>query len=133
MNKERNPVGWFEIYVADMERAKAFYETMLDTKLQELPTPDPSMRMMAFPMRMADECGGELPGACGALVKMEGVTPGGGGTLVYFSCVDCAEDEARGAAAGGHVIKPKFPIGEYGFISLVADTEGNCIGLHSMQ
>ena len=133
MNKERNPVGWFEIYVSDMERAKAFYEKTLDTELEELPTPDPSIQMMAFPMRSPDECGGELPGACGSLAKMDGVTPGGGGTLVYFSCSDCAEDESRAAAAGGKIVKSKFSIGEHGFISLIVDTEGNMIGLHSNQ
>lgn len=133
MTKDRNPVGWFEIYVSDMERAKAFYEGMLDVKLEDLPSPDVSIEMKAFPMRAPDECGGELPGACGALAKMQGVNPGGGGTLVYFSCADCAEDEARASKAGGQVIKPKFSIGEYGFISLVVDTEGNMIGLHSMK
>jgi predicted enzyme related to lactoylglutathione lyase len=106
MNKDRNPVGWFEIYVSDMERAKAFYEAMLDVKLGDLPSPDASIEMKAFPMRAPDECGGELPGASGALAKMEGVSPGGGGTLVYFSCIDCAHDEARAAKAGGRVLKP---------------------------
>lgn len=133
MNKDRNPVVWFEIYVSDMGRAKAFYEKTLDTTLQELPSPDSTIRMMAFPMHSPDSGGGEFPGACGALVKMDGVTPGGGGTLVYFSCKDCAEDEARAAEAGGQVIKPKFSIGEYGFISLIIDTEGNMFGLHSRQ
>ena len=28
--------------------------------------------------------------------------------------------------------KEKFSIGQYGFIALVTDTEGNTIGLHSM-
>lgn len=36
------------------------------------------------------------------------------------------------AAAGGQVVKGKSPIGEYGFTSLVGDTEGNMIGLHSL-
>jgi uncharacterized protein len=133
MNNERNPVGWFEIYVSDMDRARSFYEAMLEVKLEDLPSPDPSLEMKAFPMRKPDECGGELPGACGALARMEGVSPGPGGTLVYFSCVDCAEEEARATKAGGQVVKPKFSIGEYGFISLIVDTEGNMIGLHSMQ
>ncbi len=133
MNKERNPVGWFEIYVSDMERAKAFYEAMLDVKMENLPSPDDSVEMVAFPMQPPDESGGELPGASGALAKMDGITPGGGGTMVYFSCTDCAEEEARASKAGGKVIRPKFSIGDYGFISLIADTEGNCIGLHSMQ
>lgn len=133
MNKARNPVGWFEIYVSDMERARAFYEAMLDTKMEELPSPDASIQMMAFPMPASDECTNTFPGACGALARMQGVQPGGSGTLVYFSCDDCGEDEARAAQAGGQVVKPKSPIGPYGFISLITDTEGNMIGLHSMR
>ena len=31
-----NPVGWFEIYVQDMNRARAFYEKTLATKLERL-------------------------------------------------------------------------------------------------
>ncbi|MGK0185337.1 MAG: hypothetical protein ACI9R3_001113 [Verrucomicrobiales bacterium] len=50
-----------------------------------------------------------------------------------FSCEDCAVEEARVAPAGGNVCKPKFAIGEFGFISLVSDTEGNMIGLHSLK
>ncbi len=75
----------------------------------------------------------DAPGAAGAICKMEGVSPGGGGTLIYFSCEDCAEEESRVAPAGGNVFKSKFSIGEYGFISLVSDTEGNMIGLHSTR
>jgi predicted enzyme related to lactoylglutathione lyase len=62
---------------------------------------------------------------------MEGMAPGGGGTLIYFSCNDCAVEESRVEGAGGTVIKPKLSIGAYGFMSLVLDTEGNTIGLHS--
>ncbi len=29
----RNPVGWFEIYVQDLDRAKNFYEHVLDRKI----------------------------------------------------------------------------------------------------
>ena len=39
----RNPVGWFEIYVDDMERAKSFYEAVLKVKLEKLPGPDVEM------------------------------------------------------------------------------------------
>jgi len=55
------------------------------------------------------------------------------GTVVYFACEDCAVEEARVQRAGGHVIRPKMSIGQYGAISLVVDTEGNMIGLHSMK
>ena len=70
-------------------------------------------------------------GAGGALAKMEGMAPGGGGTLIYVHCDDCAVEESRVAAAGGTVLKAKMSIGAYGFMSLVVDTEGNSIGLHS--
>jgi len=34
---------------------------------------------------------------------------------------------------GGEVVKPKFAIGQYGHVALARDSEGNMIGLHSMQ
>jgi len=48
-------------------------------------------------------------------------------------CADCANEAARVTAAGGKLVRDKFSIGQYGFIALVMDTEGNMIGLHSMQ
>jgi hypothetical protein len=72
-------------------------------------------------------------GAPGALVRMPGVPSGGNSVLVYFSCDNCAVESARAASSGGKVEKEKFSIGEYGYVSLVSDTEGNMIGLHSMQ
>nr|MDJ0834571.1 VOC family protein [Gammaproteobacteria bacterium] len=69
----------------------------------------------------------------GALVKMDGFTAGGNSTLVYFSCEDCAIEEARVAAAGGRVETAKMAIGRHGFFSMIIDTEGNLLGLHSMQ
>lgn len=71
-------------------------------------------------------------GASGALVKMEGCPSGGNSTVVYFSCANCAVEASR-VANSGQVFKEKFSIGPYGFIALVIDTEGNMIGLHSMQ
>jgi predicted enzyme related to lactoylglutathione lyase len=123
-----NPVGWFEIYVSDMERAKRFYETVLDVQLGELGDPnDKSIVMKSFPSDM------EKYGATGALVKMEGFPVGGNSVLVYFSCDDCSVEESRIVPSGGRVEKTKFSIGEYGFISLAVDTEGNMFGLHSSK
>lgn len=120
-----NPVGWFEIYVDDMQRARAFYERVFATQLQKL-TAD-GLDMYAFEMSQ------ETWGASGALVKFEGMPAGTGGTLVYFSCDDCAVEGARVEAAGGALVRPKMSIGEYGHIVLARDTEGNLIGLHSMR
>ena len=120
----RNSVGWFEIYVDDMERARKFYETVIGVTLEKLPV---DVEMMTFPMDP------EAPGSAGALVHMDGFKAGGNSTLVYFSCEDCANEESRVEGAGGNIFKTKFSIGEYGFISLVTDTEGNMIGLHSLK
>lgn len=123
-----NPVAWFEIYVDDMDRASKFYGEVLAVEFEPLGDPnDSSVVMMAFPSNM------EQYGAAGTLVKMEGFDAGGHGTLVYFACQDCAVEESRITAAGGSVVTPKKSIGEYGFMSLATDTEGNMFGLHSME
>lgn len=121
-----NPVVWFEVYVADMARARRFYETVLGVTLSKLDDPSGESEMWAFPSMP------EQGGAGGALVRMAGVSPGGGGTLVYFGCADCAVEASRVEAAGGSIARPKFSIGPYGHIALAVDTEGNMIGLHSM-
>ena len=122
---QSNPVGWFEIYVQDMARAKAFYEKVFDGTLQKLEGPDDEM--WAFPMQ------DNKWGAAGALVRMAGCPSGGNSTMVYFSCDDCAVEAARAGESGGKVVREKFSIGPYGFIALVTDTEDNMIGLHSMR
>ncbi|KOO15015.1 lactoylglutathione lyase [Vibrio xuii] len=124
---QTNPVGWFEIYVEDMDRAKGFYQTVFNTTLEKIGGESMmDIDMWGFPSSM------EQYGAAGALSKMEGVAPGGNSTLVYFSCQDCEVEQGRVEGAGGKVVHPKFSIGEHGFISMVSDTEGNMIGLHSM-
>ena len=124
-----NPIAWFEIYVQDMPRAKAFYEAVFQCELNHLPNPNPEtcphLEMWAFPSSM------ENYGATGSLVKLPGCPSGGNSTLIYFACEDCAVEAARAAANGGSIYKEKMSIGEYGFIALVYDTEGNMIGLHS--
>ena len=118
-----NPVCWFEIYVQDMARAKRFYESVFQVTLEKLNT---EFEMWGFPSNM------ESYGSCGSLVKMEGVSSGGNSTIVYFSCADCAVEAARVKEAGGQIHKEKTSIGQYGFMVLAVDTEGNKIGLHSM-
>ena len=126
-----NAVCWFEIYVQDMARARAFYEAVFGVTLSRLEgngaEDGGDMAMLAFPGQQGNY------GAPGALVRMPGCPSGGNSVIVYFSCADCAVQAARAAKAGGRVQKEKFSIGRYGFVALVTDTEGNTIGLHSMQ
>lgn len=125
MSKEMNVVGWFELYVQDMDRAKKFYEKTFDLTLQRIESLE--VELWAFPMKP------ESPGCAGALVKMNGKDSGVGGTIVYFPGADCAAVAARALHNGGRIRTEKKPIGEHGFIAHVLDTEGNLIGLHSMQ
>lgn len=127
-NKKFNPVAWFEIYVDDIERATKFYETVFNVKLEEMPVPgDAPMIMRCFP---GFEDG---LGASGTLIKMDGLQAGGNSTIVYFGCQDCAVEESRVTDAGGTIHQPKMSIGEYGFCSIIVDSEGNTVGLYSMN
>ena len=126
----QNPIRWFEIYVEDMTRAKKFYEAVFQCTLEKIPGPegagDFTTEMWQFPMN------NDQYGASGTLVKMDGLKPSGVGTVVYFGSDDCAVEEARIIPAGGKIHKNKTSIGQYGFISLGYDTEGNIFGIHSM-
>ena len=122
-----NPVGWFEIYVEEMDRAKEFYQSVFKVKLEKLNSPVPDLEILAFPMAM------DRTGTSGALVKMTGFSPSGNSTLVYFNCEDCAIEAARIIPSGGKIEREKMSIGEYGFMVLAYDSEGNMFGLHSQQ
>lgn len=123
-----NPVRWFEIYVQDIERAKKFYESVFQTKLSKLDSPAKEMEYWTFPQMIMDK-----PGTSGAIVKMKDVPSGGMGTLVYFACEDCAVEAERVVKFGGKIKDRKMSIGQFGFIALAFDTEGNLIGLHSLK
>lgn len=130
-----NPVVHFEIYVEDMTRAKAFYEAVLETTLEQMPNPTPEIEVERdmWLFSMDKDAGMMSYGAGGMLVKMDGFAPGAGGTLVYFGCDDCGVQATRSAEHGGSVFQEKTSIGEHGFCALARDTEGNLIGFHSMK
>jgi len=118
-------VGWFEIPVAEMKRAKKFYETVFDISIAV-------HNLEGFIM-------GWLPmhpngsGATGSLVQHEMYEPSETeGVLIYFSCKDLAIELDRVASAGGKILQQKTEIGGgHGFMALFTDTEGNRIALHS--
>jgi uncharacterized protein len=122
-----NAIGWFDIYVDDMDRAVAFYESVFKQKMEKIGDPTDETQMMSFPADM------KAYGASGALVKSDHARPGIGGTMVYFSVEDCSVEESRVVAAKGKIVRPKFSIGEFGWVTLCVDTEGNMLGLNSMN
>jgi uncharacterized protein len=122
-----NVIGWFDIYVNDMDRAIAFYEGVFQRKLEKIADPTGRTQMMGFPTDM------NLYGASGALVKSNDCRPGIGGCMMYFSVDDCFQEQSRVAAASGKVVRSKFSIGEFGWVTLCEDSEGNMIGLNSLK
>ncbi|MCB0458096.1 MAG: VOC family protein [Flavobacteriaceae bacterium] len=123
--KNVNPVCWFDIYVSNLERAKQFYESVFNIKLVDLPIE--WGKQSTFPF---DEQG---INATGALVEKKDYVANENNTVVYFSSENCVNEETKVKLAGGKILKPKMSIGEFGFVSILMDTEGNTIGLHSRK
>ena len=123
--KNVNPVGWFDISVSNLDRAKKFYETVFDIKLTDLPLEWGNQALFPFNQ--------ENPNISGALVEKTDFKSNGNNTVVYFSTEDCISEENRIEKAGGKIVRPKMSIGEFGFVSIFIDTEGNTIGLHSRK
>jgi predicted enzyme related to lactoylglutathione lyase len=122
-------VAWFEIPANDFRRAKSFYETICGVELQEVPSPDGRQTAM-FP---SDWQQGEIGGSIAA---GEGAVPGAVGTVVFLAAspdLQVVLDRVEGA--GGQVLTPKMAIGMEGagYMAMIMDTEGNRIGLHSMD
>jgi uncharacterized protein len=120
-----NPVGWFDIHVSNIDRAKKFYETVFNIQLTDLPLEWGKQSLFPFDH--------ESPNISGALVENAHMTPNGNNTVVYFETEDCITEEKRIEEAGGKIVRPKMSIGEFGFVSIFIDTEGNTIGLHSRK
>lgn len=119
----QNAVNWFELFVHDLDRAKRFYETILQSTLTTAEME--GCRMAIFPYDQEEGIGG-------ALTKMEGMSPGSGGTMIYLNVEgDLDGVLERTWGNGGSVVKPRTSIGDCGFIGIIKDSEGNTVGLHS--
>ena len=122
-------ITWFQIPATDAARAKAFYETICGVSLQQLDA-GPGMEMWGFP---SDWRQGEVGGA---IVCGEGAVPSATGTAVFLNGnPDLQTILDRVEGAGGKILVPKTSIGmeDAGHFAMIADTEGNTVGLHSQS
>jgi predicted enzyme related to lactoylglutathione lyase len=119
----RNALNWFEIPASNFDRAKKFYETILNYQME---TMDLGGLKMGFLPCERGAVGGAL--CWGTWYK-----PTSDGTLVYLNGnPDLSEVLNRIAGAGGKVIVPKRQISpEFGYMAVFTDTEGNRVALHS--
>jgi uncharacterized protein len=121
LNAKHNRAVWFDIPVADLDRAAAFYRAVLGIAVQK-------HEFDGFSFCVLDHQDGN--GGC--LVQGAQEVTGTSGILLYMN----AEGRIRDAlshveAQGGRVVEPCKSIGPHGFRAVVLDSEGNRIALHS--
>lgn len=124
----KNPIGWIEIPVLDLERAEKFYTDLFGYEFKRQPTMD-GYTMSWFPMDM------QSYGSGATLMHGEGYKPSTEGMLIYFPSPGESINDGvkRAEELGVEVIVPKKSIGKHGFMIIVKDSEGNAIALHSMK
>jgi len=115
-------INWFEIPVADMDRAARFYESVLGTSLKRETFAGVPHAIFAKTMDTSPT---------GALVADPRHEPGASGTVLYLHAPEIDASLSRVAKAGGSVVVPKTDIGPMGVYAIIADTEGNRVGLHA--
>lgn len=121
----KNAINWFEIPAKNFERAKKFYETILNVEMQLMPNPKGKYGL--FPADMNGGIGG-------GLAEGEGFEPSQTGSIVYLNGGDdLSIPLAKVEKAGGKILVPKTSIGGNGFIAQFIDTEGNRVALHSRE
>ena len=116
-----NPVVHFEIPVADMDRAMAFYEAVFGCRLER-------RRVDGYDMAFFPRAEGQ-PGASGALACGDVYVPSKTGPILYFDVPDIDTVLARAQAHGGAVLYPRTYVGEAGYVAEIEDSEGNRIAL----
>src|SRR5262245_44572925 len=111
-----NIINWFEIPVADFDRAVAFYEAVFQASFHREEIA--STRMAIFPYA--------CPQPGGALIQLQPCRPSSDGTVVYLHAPCLEEMLKRVAAAGGKCIHgPEVLPKGIGTIALILDSEGN--------
>ena len=116
-------INWFEIPVSDINRAVRFYSTILAAEMTVQEVMGKRRALLPF-----------KDGVGGALTQGVGYVPSYNGAQIYLNGGDDLDVIlSRVEPAGGGIVLRKTAIGEYGFIALCFDTEGNLFGLHSMQ
>ena len=122
-----NALNWFEIPVADFNRAKKFYETIFSYQM-----PESQMGPARMGFFLYDFQGGKV--GCAIVYRPEFYTPSDNGSLIYLNCQpDLQPVLDKVSSAGGKVLMAKTPIGQQlGNQAIILDSEGNRVALHSM-
>jgi hypothetical protein len=120
----RHAIDWFELPVAQFDRAVAFYESVLATPL----------RLENMGGKRVAVFGYDEPGVGGCLMEDAALKPAADGALVYLNAgasIDRVLE--RVATHGGRIAlgKTALPPG-VGFFAHIIDSENNRLGLHAL-
>lgn len=120
-----NFINWFEIPSTDFKRAVTFYKGIFSIEIQEI-------EMFGTQMGLLPSDGQNVSGA---VIHGEGYEPSSKGPLLYLNGGENLQDILdKVEAHHGKIIVPKTQISpDMGYFALFIDTEGNKLGLHSMQ
>jgi predicted enzyme related to lactoylglutathione lyase len=126
MDNTTNSLNWFEIPAVEIARSQKFYETIFDIKMETMEMGESVMAF--FPWTPSS---GK---ATGAVVQSTQHKPSMEGSIIYLNANPNMDNVmTRIEVAGGKVLMPKMNIGEHGNIAFILDTEGNKIGIHSVE
>lgn len=125
-NNEINFAVWFELPASNFERAVTFYQTILEVEID-------CMEMHGVQQGLLPHDDKSL--VSGSIVHGMDLTPSENGSVVYLNGrEDLTHVLSKVEQAGGKVLIPKMHLGEeIGYIAHFLDSEGNRVGLHSMQ
>jgi predicted enzyme related to lactoylglutathione lyase len=130
IDEQTNVLTWFEIPVSDIDRAKTFYETILDIEMVKRADGNDEAVFFPFNPNVIQATSGRVTGV---LSKTERNSPSGNGSLVYINASPSIQNVlGKVELAGGKIISPVIKI-PAGFIAVIIDTEGNKVGLHAEQ
>ena len=128
IDEETNILTWFEIPVSDIERAKVFYETILDIEMIKRTDGNDESVFFPYNPNVIQATSGRVTGV---LSKSERNSPSSQGALIYINASPSLQTVLdKVEQAGGKIIAPKMQIPP-GFIAVIMDSEGNRIGLHA--
>lgn len=121
----KSHISIFEIPAMNISRAINFYQTILDLKIEKIEMPEMEMGIFPYEEQMVT----------GVIIKAEGYKPSSNGVTIYLNggnnlqiILDKVEKN------GGEIIVPKsLHADESGYYALFLDSEGNKIGLHSLN
>lgn len=114
-----NPVAYFEITSDDAPRAQKFYGELFDWTVAADPTLD------GYGLVDTGAGDGAVPGGIGP-----SMAPGDTGVKIYVRVDDLDSYLARAEALGGTRLLPPTDLpGGYGRIAVLADPDGNPVGL----